>query len=45
MSRQQSPKGVKKPSSRKVDTAIIVALIALIGTLWTALFNSPVMLE
>lgn len=45
MSRQRSAKGVKKPSSRKVDTAIIVALIAFIGTITTALFNSPVILD
>lgn len=36
---------MKEPRSRKVDTTIIVALIALIGTLGTALFNSPVILE
>ena len=45
MSKQLSPKDVKKPSSRKVDTSIIVALIALIGTVTTALVNSPVILE
>lgn len=39
------PKVVKKPSSRKVDASILVALIALIGTVVTALFNSPVILE
>jgi hypothetical protein len=39
------PKDVKKLSSRKVETSIIVALIALIGTVVTALFNSPVLLE
>ncbi len=40
-----SPKAMKKSSSKKVDTTIIVALIALIGTVVTALFNSPVILE
>lgn len=45
MSKQLLPKDVKKPRSRKVDTTIIVALLALIGTLGTALFNSPVILE
>lgn len=45
MSKQLLPKDVKKPQSRKVDTTIIVALLALIGTLGTALFNSPVILE
>lgn len=45
MSKQPSPKAVKKPASRKVDTTIIVALIALVGTIATALFNSPVILE
>lgn len=45
MSKRPSPKAVKVSRSRKVDTAIIVALIALIGTLGTALFNSPVILE
>jgi hypothetical protein len=45
MSKPLPPKEVKKPSSSKVDTTIIVALIALIGTVATALFNSPVILE
>jgi hypothetical protein len=45
MSKQPLPKDVKRPSSRKLDTPIIVAVIALIGTLATALFNSPVILE
>jgi hypothetical protein len=45
MPKGPSPKDVKKSSSGKVDTTIIVALIALIGTLGTALFNSPVILE
>ncbi len=45
MSKQLSPKDVKKPSSRKVEPMIIVAVIALIGTVATALFNSPVILE
>jgi hypothetical protein len=39
---------MKKPSSkktRKLDITITVALIALVGTLATALFNSPVILE
>lgn len=45
MSKRLSSKDVNKPRSRKVDTTIIVALIALIGTLGTALFNSPVILE
>ncbi len=45
MSKQPSPKNVKRPSSKKLDTTIIVALIALIGTIATALFNSPVILE
>ena len=45
MSKQLSPKDAKKPSSGKIDTTVIVALFALIGTLATALFNSPVILE
>jgi hypothetical protein len=45
MSKQLSPKDVNKPRSKNVDTTIIVALIALIGTLGTALFNSPALLE
>ena len=45
MSKRQSQKAAKEPRSRKLDTAIIVALIALIGTLGTAIFNSPVILE
>jgi hypothetical protein len=36
---------MKKPSSKKIDTTIVVALIALVGTLATALFNSSVILE
>ena len=39
------PRDVKKPRSKSVDTAILVALIALMGTLVTALLNSPVILE
>lgn len=38
MSKRQVPKGVKEPRFRNVDPAIIVALIALIGTLGTTLF-------
>lgn len=45
MAKRLSPKDVKKPRSGKVDSAIIIAFIALIGTLGTALFNSPVILE
>ena len=45
MSKRMSSKDVNKPRSKKVDTTIIVAVIALIGTLGTALFNSPVILE
>lgn len=45
MSKRRSPKDVKEPRFRNVDTAVIVALIALIGTLGTALFNSPILLE
>ncbi|HTP02063.1 MAG TPA: hypothetical protein VMJ64_11875 [Anaerolineales bacterium] len=45
MSKQLSPKDAKRPSSGKIDTTIVVALFALIGTLATALFNSPVILE
>lgn len=40
-----SPRDLKKSSSKKIDTAIIVALIALIGTIVTAMFNSPVILQ
>ncbi len=36
---------MKKRSSKKIDTTIVIALIALVGTLATALFNSPVILE
>jgi hypothetical protein len=45
MPKQLSPKDGKKSSSRRVDTTIVVALIALIGTVATALFSSPVILE
>jgi hypothetical protein len=45
MSKHPSLKDAKKTSFRKVDTSIIVALIALVGTVATALFNSPVILE
>ena len=45
MSKRSALIAVKEPRSRKVDTTIIVALIALIGTLGTALFNNPVILE
>ena len=45
MSKRTALIAMKEPRSRKVDTTIIVALIALIGTLGTALFNSPVFLE
>jgi hypothetical protein len=41
---KQSSKETKGPSSRKLDTTIIVALIALVGTLVTALFSSPVII-
>ena len=44
MPKKPLSKDVKKPSSRKMDTAVIVALIALVGTLATAMFNSPVIL-
>jgi hypothetical protein len=40
-----SPKDLKKSFSKKVDTTVIVALIALLGTVATAIFNSPVILE
>jgi hypothetical protein len=39
------PKDVKKSRSKGMDTTIVVALIALIGTFVTALSNSPVILE
>src|SRR5574341_1655927 len=45
MSKRSALIAVKEPRSKKVDTAILVALIALIGTLGTALFNSPIILE
>ena len=45
MPKKSPPSDVKKPSSKKVDTTVIVALIALAGTLGTALFSSPVILE
>ena len=41
---KQSSKETKGRSSRKLDTTIIVALIALVGTLATALFSSPVII-
>lgn len=41
---KQSPKPVKNPSSKKLNPAITVALIALAGTLVTALFSSPVII-
>ena len=41
---KQSSKETKGRSSRKLDTTIIVALIALFGTLATALFSSPVII-
>lgn len=41
---KQSSKETKVRSSRKLDTTIIVALIALVGTLATALFSSPVII-
>jgi hypothetical protein len=39
---KQSSKETKDRSPKKLDTTIIVALIALVGTLVTALFSSPV---
>ena len=45
MPKRISSKNVNKPSSKKIDTTIIVALIALAGTIATAFFNSPVILE
>lgn len=41
---KQSSKETKGRSSGKLDTAIIVALIALVGTLATAFFSSPVII-
>ena len=41
---KQSSKETKGRSSRKLDTTIIVALIALVGTLATTLFSSPVII-
>jgi hypothetical protein len=41
---KQSSKETKGRSSRKLDTTIIVALIALVGTLATAIFASPALL-
>jgi hypothetical protein len=38
-------KDVKKPRSKKIETSVVVALIALLGTLVTALFGSPVLIE
>jgi hypothetical protein len=38
-------KDVKKSRSKRVDATILVALIALLGTVVTALSNSPVILE
>lgn len=45
MSKRSALIAVKEPRSRKVDTTIIVALLALIGPLGTALFKGPVILE
>jgi hypothetical protein len=45
MPKQQPPKDTKKPRSKAVDTSIVLAALALIGTLATAFFNSPVILE
>jgi len=41
---RQSSKVTKDRSSKKLDPAITVALIALVGTLVTALFSSPVII-
>lgn len=41
---KQSSKRVKNPSTKKLNPAITVALIALVGTLVTALFSSPVLI-
>lgn len=41
---KRSPKTAKDGSPKKLDPAITVALIALIGTLVTALFSSPVII-
>ena len=41
---KQSSKVTKDRSSKKLDPAITVALIALVGTLITALFSSPVII-
>ena len=41
---KQSSKVSKDRSSKKLDPAITVALIALVGTLAAALFSSPVLL-
>jgi len=45
MPKKTSPKTDKKASTKKLDTAILVALIALTGTLTTALMNSSVIVE
>ena len=41
---KQSSKATKDHSSKKLDPAITVAVIALIGTLATAVFSSPVII-
>jgi len=41
---KQSTKRVKNPSFKKLNPATTVALIALVGTLVTALFSSPVII-
>jgi len=41
---KQSSKRVRNSSSKKLDSAVIVALIALVGTLATVLFSSPVII-
>jgi len=41
---KQSSKATKDGSPKKLDTPIVVALIALVGTLVTALFSSPVII-
>ena len=45
MPKKSAQQNEKKASRKKIDTAIIVALIALIGTLTTALLNSEVITE
>lgn len=44
MGKNPRPKNNQKPSAKKIDPAITVAIIGLLGTVLTAIFASPVLI-